>query len=95
MSWCVSCKLKARSAFVNFPNIFCCGNVCGAPLYCNSCGRSVDKIISGTSDTDASATAGVYSVIAVPEVPSRTTGDNVVLAIPSAKKPADRSSTST
>ena len=47
---------------------------------------------SGTRDSGASTTAGANSTTAVPEVASSATGRRDVRAMPSAKKPAARSS---
>jgi hypothetical protein len=63
-----------------------------APTSRSSGGRSAVSTISGTRASRASITAGCRLAAAVPEVQVTATGRPVAFAMPSAKKPAQRSS---
>ena len=63
-----------------------------APTSRSSGGRSALSTISGTRASHASTTAGCRLAAAVPEVQVIATGRPLALAIPSATKPAERSS---
>jgi hypothetical protein len=65
---------------------------CPAPTSRSSGGRSAVSTSSGTRASNASATAGWRLAAAVPDVHVMATGRPLALAIPSAKKPAERSS---
>ena len=65
---------------------------CPAPTSRSSGGRSAVSTISGTRASRASTTAGSRFAAAVPEVQVTATGRPVAFAIPSATKPAERSS---
>src|SRR5437016_5878648 len=65
---------------------------CPAPTSRSSGGRSAVITTSGTRASRASTTAGIRFAAAVPEVHVTVTGLPVVLAMPSATKPAERSS---
>ena len=69
--------------------------VWGAPRSRNSTGRSAVRTMSGTRAIEASTTAGAKFTTAVPDVPSSTTARPAVRAMPSAKNPAERSSSRT
>src|SRR6267142_452233 len=69
--------------------------VCGAPVSRSSGGRSAVTTIRGTRAEDASTTAGRKFAAALPEVQTIATGRRAALASPSAKNPADRSSSDT
>src|SRR6267142_1184867 len=69
--------------------------VCGAPVSRSSGGRSAVTTIRGTRAEDASTTAGRKFAAALPEVQTIATGRRGALASPSAKNPADRSSSDT
>ena len=63
-----------------------------APTSRSSGGRSAVSTISGTRACQASITAGWRLAAAVPEVQVTTTGRPLAFAMPRAKKPAQRSS---
>jgi hypothetical protein len=65
---------------------------CPAPTPRSSGGRSAVRTINGTRASQASSTAGYRFAAAVPEVQVTATGRPLALAIPSATKPAERSS---
>ena len=69
--------------------------VCGAPRSRSSGGRSAVSRTSGTRASDASTTEGSRLATAVPEVTTTATGRRDARASPSAKYPADRSSSRT
>ncbi len=77
------------------PYSFSWSIVCPAPIARSSGGRSAVSTSSGTAASSASQTAGWRLAAAVPEVQSTATGTPVACAAPSAKKPAERSSTIT
>ena len=63
-----------------------------APQHQSSGGRSPVKMMRGTPVKKASTVAGRKLAAAVPEVQTSATGSPKALAIPRAKKPAERSS---
>ncbi len=65
----------------------------GDPTSRSSGGRSAVRTISGTRASYASTTAGSRFAAAVPEVQVTATGSPLAFAMPSAMKPAARSST--
>src|SRR5947207_2896337 len=69
--------------------------VCGAPVSRSSGGRSAVTTIRGTRAEDASTTEGRKFAAALPEVQTIATGRRAAFARPSAKNPADRSSSET
>ena len=66
------------------PNRPTCSIVCGAPVSCNSGGRSAVHTMSGTRPWCASTTAAWSSAAAVPLVTQTTAGRRVARATPSA-----------
>ena len=66
--------------------------VCGAPTSRSSGGRSAVHTTRGTRARSASTTAAWSSAAAVPLVTTTTAGDPVASPMPSAVKPAERSS---
>ncbi len=69
--------------------------VCPAPIPRSSGGRSAVSAIRGTAASSASQTAGWRLAAAVPDVHRAAAGRPLDWAAPSAKKPAERSSTMT
>ena len=65
---------------------------CPAPTSRSSGGLSAVSTISGTRASHASTTAGCRLAAAVPDVHVTATGRPLAFAIPSATKPAERSS---
>ena len=75
------------------PNSFNWSIACPAPFSRSSGGRSAVKSSSGTRASRASIAAASSSAAAVPEVHVTATGSPEAFAAPSAKNPAQRSST--
>ena len=88
-----SCVPTSKNHLAAPPNSFSWSIACPAPFSRSSGGRSAVSSSSGTRASCASIAAGSSSAAAVPEVHVTATGRPLALARPSAKKPAQRSST--
>ena len=87
-----SCEPTSTNHFANDPYSLIWSIACPAPTSRSSGGRSAVITTSGTRDSWASTTAGSRFAAAVPDVQVTATGRPEAFAMPSATKPAERSS---